>query len=262
VVTKLHLKAYELPQAIIGNTLTFNFDDIEDVATALAEVGPRIDRDVEVVGYVGPADPKLRAECNLCDCRLAVGLECNAYTTSSAVALQKIRPLLEHPIAKRARAQELGQPTTIEHLYFEEEVGFGQRRWLADNVYTNRPRDVAAVLRARMAECPASDAQAVLLYKGSPRLADAACSMTGDFYASYYMLWDNPTEDPVMAQYLRSLYKEIVPLGVGSYINEMDQEGRPGDIKTCYSHSAWIRLQQLRAKWDPAHVFHDFYGAT
>jgi FAD/FMN-containing dehydrogenase len=262
VVTKLHLKAYDLPQAIVGNTLTFAFNDIEDVTAALTEIAPKMDQDVEILGYVGPADPELRAKCPAGDCRLAVGLHSNAYATSGVLADQKVRPLLDHPIAKRAIAKDLGRSTTIERLYFEEELGFGQRRWLADNVYTNRARDIAAVLRARMPECPSSDAEAVLLYKGSPRLHDAACSMTGDFYSSFYMLWDNPTEDPVMSRYLRSLYKEIVPLGVGSYINEMDQEGRPGDIKTCYSQSAWSRLQQLRAKWDPGHVFHDFYGAA
>ena len=31
VVTKLHLKTYPLPKAIVGNTLTFAFNDLQDV---------------------------------------------------------------------------------------------------------------------------------------------------------------------------------------------------------------------------------------
>ena len=96
----------------------------------------------------------------------------------------------------------------------------------------------------------------------SPNNPDAACSVTADFYAACYVIWDNPTDDPVMLGYLRELYAEIVPLGVGSNINEMDQEGRPHQIKSCYTPGAWERFRALRAHWDPTGVFHDFYGIT
>lgn len=262
VVTKLFLKTYELPRAIVHNTITFAFRDLRDVIAALTEIGPRMDSDVEILGYVGPAAPELTAHCGDADCRRAVSLDANAYTGSTADSARKIKPLMEHPIIRRAIAQELGSTTTIEALYFDEELGFSQRRWVADNVFTNRAEDVAAILHERMPSCPSPDAQAVFLYKGNPTLPDAACSTMGDFYASYYVIWDNPTEDPVMLGYLRDLYKEIAPLGNGSNINEMDQEGRPGQVKSCYSRQAWEKLQSLRLKWDPGGVFQNFYGTT
>jgi FAD/FMN-containing dehydrogenase len=260
VVTQLFLKAYELPRAIVHNTITFAFRDLRDVIAALTEIGPKIDPDVEMLGYVGPADPQLTAHCADADCRRTVSLDANAYTTSTAESARKIRPLAEHPIIRRAIAKELGSTTTIEALYFDEELGFSQRRWVADNVFTNRAEDVAAILHERMPSCPSADAQAVFLYKGNPKLPDAACSTMGDFYASYYVIWDNPTEDPVMVQYLRDLYREIAPLGTGSNINEMDQEGRPDQVKSCYSPAAWEKLQSLRLEWDPDGVFQNFYG--
>ena len=259
VVTRLHLKVYPLPAAIVGNTLTFAFTDLVDVMSALAEIAPRIDRDVEVLGYVGPPPEELAAKCG---CRLAVSLDGNAYTDSVATAQRKLQPLTDHPIARRAIARELGHTTTIESLFFEEELGFSQRRWVADNVFTNRPRDVATVLHERMPACPAADSEAVFLYKGSPKMPDAACSTTGDFYAAYYVIWDEPSRDEVMLGFLRELYGKIVPLGVGSNINEMDQEGRPGGIASCYTAAAWGKLKTLRRQWDPNGVFHDFYGIT
>ncbi len=262
VVTKLYLKAYPLPGAIVGNTLTFAFRDLPDVIAALSQIAPRIDRDVEVLGYVGPAPDEFNVGCKDSSCRLAVSLDANAYTDSVATAQRKLRPLIEHPIAQRALTRDLGRTTTIENLYFTEELGFSQRRWVADNVLTNRPHEVAAVLQRRMPACPAADAEAVFLYKGSPRFPDAACSITGDFYAAYYVIWDNPTEDDANLGFLRELYKEIIPLGLGSNINEMDQEGRPHEIKSCYSQRAWEKLRALRARWDPTGVFHDFYGIT
>lgn len=260
VVTRLFLKTYELPRAIVHNTITFAFRDLRDVIAALAEIGPKVDADVEILGYVGPAPPELTAHCRDTDCQRAVSLDANAYTTSPAESARKIGPLMEHPIMRRAIARVLGSTTTIEALYFDEELGFSQRRWAADNVFTNRAADVAAILHERMPGCPSADAQAVFLYKGSPKLPDAACSTMGDFYASYYVIWDNPTEDPVMLGYLRDLYREIVPLGNGSNINEMDQEGRPGGVKSCYTPEAWEKLESLRRKWDPEGVFQNFYG--
>ena len=262
VVTKLRLKAYPLPAAIVGNTWTFRFRDIEDVVSALAEAAPRIDRDVELLAYVGPAGADLSANCQEDGCRLVIALDANAYTSSVEVAERKLRPLMTHSIMQRCIAKQLGQKSTIEQLYFNEELGFGQRRWVCDNVFTNRARDVASVLKARMLSCPAPEAQAVLLFKGRDPWPDAACSMRGDFYAAYYMMWDEPTQDPVMMGYLRDLYREIAPLGVGSNINEMDQEGRPADIKNCYTPEAWSRLAMLRSQWDPQGLFHDFYGRS
>ena len=211
---------------------------------------------------MGPGSPETLANCKARECRLAVSLDANAYTDSIATARRKVHPLLDHSIAKRAIAKELDRTTTIEALYFGEELGFSQRRWVADNVLTNRPREVADALRRKIPECPATDSEAVFLYKGSPGYPDAACSVTGDFYAAYYVIWDNPTEDRVMLDYLRDLYKEIVPLGVGSNINEMDQEGRPEGIASCYTSAAWQKLKELRGHWDPTGVFHDFYGTT
>jgi FAD/FMN-containing dehydrogenase len=262
IVTRFHLKAYNLPRAIIGNTLTFRFSDIVAVSAALAEIAPKIDRNVEILGYVGAAPSDWSAGCAEPGCGLAVYLDANAYVDSKAEAARKLRPLMSHAIITRAKARETGRTSTIEELYFAEELGFSQRRWAADNVFTNRIEEVAHVLQQRMPACPSKDAQAVFLYKGNPKMPDAACSTTGEFYAAYYMLWDNPTEDRVMTDYLADLYREIVPLGVGSNINEMNQEGRPSDIRGCYSAAAWQRLAELRVRWDPGGVFHHFYGLS
>jgi FAD/FMN-containing dehydrogenase len=262
VVTRFALKTYDLPKAIVGNTLTFDFDDLESVAMALAQIAPQVDRNVELLGYVGPAPAELAAKCRTPTCRLAMYLNANAYTSSVASSRKLVAPLFDHPISRRAIASSVGRQTTTEELYFEEELGFSQRRWAGDNVFTNRPADVAAVLRKWMPRCPATDAQAVLLYKGGTHMPEAACSVIGDFYASFYMLWDNPTQDRVMMNYIRDLYAEVSPLGVGSNINEMNQEGRAEAISTCYSAEAWLRMDRLRSEWDPNRVFHDFLGRS
>ncbi|MEP7242716.1 MAG: FAD-binding oxidoreductase [Gammaproteobacteria bacterium] len=262
VVTRLDLQAYDLPKAIVGTTLSFRFSDMAEVADALAQIGPKTDRNVELLGYAGRAPEGLRDKLTPADSNIAMHLHANAYSGSVSEGRRMARHLLEHPIAKRAIARNLGAPKTIEELYFEEELGFSQRRWQGDNIYTNRLRDVVEVLHARMPACPAADSQAVFLYKGVSKMPDAACSTMGDFYAAFYTIWDSSTADGPILDYLAALYGELAPLGTGSNINEMNQEGRREGIAQCYTADAWKRLAELRAKWDPQHVFHDFYGLS
>lgn len=262
VVTKFELQLFDRPHAIVGNTLSFGFSNVESVFEALTQIAPQTPRNVEILSYVGAADPDLLSALRPEDHGLAVHLHANAYVSSAANAKRSTRPLLEHPIASRAAARSIAEEYTIEDLYFAEELTFSQRRWTGDNIFTNRVREVAAVLKARMPARPARDAQAVLLYKGSPKLPDAACSMVGDFYSSFYSLWDDPSEDRRVLDYMVDLYKDMKPFGVGSNINEMNQEGRPEDIPSCFSPEAWQRLRSLRRQWDPQGVFHDFFGAS
>ncbi len=86
--------------------------------------------------------------------------------------------------------------------------------------------------------------------------------MTGDFYVPYYMIWDDPGEDGRASRYLRHLFEALLPLGVGSYVNEANLEGRPGAIIGCYSAQAWKRLRELRRAWDPGGVFCDFFNGA
>jgi FAD/FMN-containing dehydrogenase len=262
VVTRLRLKTYPLPGAIVNNSLTFSIHELENVASALVEIGPRIDRHVELLGYIAPVPADLDRQAPGDDVNLAMYLNANAYSRNAAEARQMVLPLMQHPIARRALDRVVGREVTIENLYFEEELGFGQRRWIADNIFTNRLPEVAEVLRRRMPSSPAPGAAAVFLYKGSPDLPEASCSVVGDFYAAYYMMWDNPTEDAQMMEYIVDLYRELVPLGVGSSIVEMNQEGRSESLSTCYSQAAWKRLADVRRTWDPHGVFHDFYGQS
>lgn len=262
VVTEFELDVYPLPKAIVGTTLSFRFSEIVDVVRALAEIGPRTDRDVEILGYVGLAEdallPHLRPE----DQGLAVHLHANAYLARKRDAAAKARPLLSHAISTRAIARHTGEEYTLEDLFMLEELSFSQRRWTGDNIFTNRLDDVAGVLQKRMPSCPARDAQAVMLYKGSPSLPDAACSTVGDFYSSFYCLWDDPAQDAAILDYIAGLYTDLEAYSVGSNINEMNQEGRPGAIHRCFTPTAWRRLAELRTQWDPKRVFHDFYGAS
>ena len=208
---------------------------------------PQVDRNVELLGYIALAPEELARRSSGPDGHLAMYLNANAYCDDPAEAKRMVEPMMNHAVAQRAFDSTSGRHVTIDELYFEEELSFGQRRWIADNVFTNRLPEVARVLRRQMPTCPAPGAAAVFVYKGSPALPEASCSVIGDFYAAFYMVWDNPTEDTLMMDYIVNLYREIAPLGTGSSIIEMNQESLYVDVDPL-PHRSWLlrRLPALR----------------
>ena len=93
-------------------------------------------------------------------------------------------------------------------------------------------------------------------------MPDAACSTRGRYYAAHYLEWSDAGDEASIRAYSTKVFGDLKRISNGSYINEMDQEGRPEDIHDCYSPEAWERLAKLRKKWDPAGVFHGFYGQS
>lgn len=111
-----------------------------------------------------------------------------------------------------------------------------------------------------MPNSPSRVSAPVILYKGNPQLGYGACQTSGKFYFACYAQWDDPAADEANKNWLIEMYRELQPLGTGSYINEFNQEGRIDQTPECYTAEDWTRLAEVRAKYDPDRIFHTFYG--
>lgn len=263
VVTRFHLQCHALPRAIHALEFVFKVSDLPTVAAAVSEMGQRVDLDVELLTVLERVRPehaeKVRSPD---DGGQAVFLFVMVFADDTAALRRKLQPVLAHPVLSLAVARSDPAPETFETLYQGNEIPFPQKRWQADNIYTNRPVDAARLIQSWLPRCPSDGNAIVLQHKGNPKLPDAACSTTGEFYFSYYMVWDRAEQDQAQNAYHLAFFKEARALASGSYINEFNQEGRPQDIPDCYTPAAWRRLAELRARWDPTGVFHDFFGRS
>jgi FAD/FMN-containing dehydrogenase len=260
VVTRFRLRCFPLPKAIRQHTYLFPFTALADVARAMEEIGPQLPTKVELLLVVAAAPPELADKCKAAGCDQMCILQTVAFVDSEGEALAAMKPMADHPIKASAMVQTLNEPITFEGLYYGNEVPFPQRRYAVDNIYADRLDKAVAVLAERAPLAPSRVTAPVMLYKGSPKLPDGACSTTGNFYVSCYAQWDDPTTDEANKRWLIDLYETLQPLAVGNYINELNQEGRTHRIRECYTPAAWEKLAALRRKWDPAGVFHTFYG--
>ena len=260
VVVRFHLQCFDAPKVIWGATYTFAFSELDEVTRVMDKVVPQLDKDVEVLLSIA-ALPNVAEDAPI-EQRQRIYLDANAFAVSEAEGRRKLALLQRDPLIGRALDRVENRAGSFDRYYSENEAAFPQGYWMGDSIWTDRPMEAIAILKRHIPDCPAPRGTPLLLYMGTNTLPDAACSRIGSFYLAYYLEWDEPNQERPSRTYCRTLFKELKAVAKGSYINEMDQECRPEDIHDCYSPEAWERLAKLRKKWDPAGVFHGFYGQS
>ncbi len=260
VVTRFHLQCFDAPKVIWGATYVLPYSELQAMNEVMAKVAPTLDRDVEILSSVAAIAGKSR---DLpAEERFAVYIDVNAFVDSEAEGRRKIAPITSHPITARATNAILDRAGSYDRYYSDNEAGFPQAHWMGDSIWVDDPTEAVALLSAYIPNCPAPRGTPLILYTGEQTQPDAAVSRYAPYYVAYYLEWDDPADEAPSRAFSRDLFKKLKMIGRGSYINEMDQEGRPEDIADCYSPQAWKRLAQLRKRWDPKGVFHDFYGRS
>lgn len=258
VVVKFYLQCFDAPAVIWGATYVFPFKELDAVTALMNEDVPELDADVEVL-YSTAANPDIPASASPEE-RQLIFLDINAFAASEEEGRRKLAPLTNHPLMEKAVEKLLDRAGSFDQYYTDNEAGFPQSYWMGDNVWLDDPQAGVDILKKHIADCPVPRAATIMLYTGEHNQPNAASSTFGRFYFAYYMEWDEPSEEKASREYCRKVFKEMKNVSNGSYINEMDQEGRPEDLHECYSPEAWAQFSELRTKWDPNSVFHNFYG--
>ena len=257
-VTRFYLQCHPLPDAITTDTYIFHYSELLAVVELMDDLGPEFDPNLEVSTVVVPTPPDLVAKCKGSECDRVVVLSAIAFADTLEKAKTMLSSIANHGATKRALQSILNRPKTMEVLYQGEEEFFPQRRTRADNIYTNRAHEAAQVLSKHMLSSPSTGNTPVILWRGDLSFPDAAYSSTGRFYFAAYAQWDAAGDDIANQIWLKNLYDEVQPFASGYYINAFDRETRSAMTSACFAAPNWTQLKQLRQKYDPDGVFHDF----
>ncbi len=260
VVTNFHLQCYDAPKVIWGTTYVLPFSEFRAVNEFIRDVAPTMDPNVETLWSIAP-NPEV-AEDRPAEERALIFLDVNAFAASENEGRQLLAPLTEHPIATRAIDAITERAGSFDSYYSDNEAGFPQTHWMGDSVWLDDPMDAYDILLEAIRENGAPRALPLMLLVGEHDEPDASASALGRYYFAYYMEWEDPADEQRSREFCLRTFNKLKTVAEGSYINEMDQEGRPEDIHLCYTPEAWKRLNALRAKWDPNGVFHGFYGIS
>lgn len=256
-VTKFYLKCFPLPRKITEDAHFFYIEDFTEVVQAIEEFAPKLDANVEILSVVIPPTPELAHVCKD-KCDKVVAMFAIAFADDEAEYQRMIGPINSHRVIKKSILSFTGHTVSFEDLYQENEGPFPQGRAIADNIYTDRAADLVPVVTKHIVKAPSEKNTPVLVWRGDLDFKDAACSMTGDFYLSCYAQWGGKENDLKNKEWLRLFYDELQPFANGYYINEFDREHRSSQTARCFLPSNWQKIQDLRNKYDPEGVFHNF----
>lgn len=264
VVTRLHLQLYPVPKSIMASSYIFPLAELATVTSTLEAI--RKEHDVSRVEIIAVLmhHPEVPADAPPEQSKICF-FTAFAFEDDEQKARAALRPFAQSPLATKAAAKMEHQPFDFEGLYeryFSLNDPAGRcARYAVDNVLTDQGGQTLHALAQHFRQAPTRDTH--ILAGFNMRLkphADSCFSWIADCFVGCYAIWDDEADDPRNFAWLRQTLPLMDPFASGHYINEVEGRGNPGRYRQCFSDANWQRLQQLRAKYDPAGVFHSYLG--
>lgn len=264
VVTRFHLKLYDLPKAIASSTYVYALEDAEGIARWAVEARAVLPPAVELALLLAPAPPAVPSKPG----ERVVIVAGTAFVDSPDEASRALAPLEGCPARNRCISQEVNRAIPFETLYEGEDAAWpGGHRYAADNLWLDAGfEELLAGLGAQIARAPSAKSLTLATLPPTPpqdsELPDMAFSMLGRVRVDCYSVWEDEADDEANIGWLRDAMKTVVPFSVGHYVAETDLLADPSRAARSFSPAAWKRLTSLRMRLDPHGLFHPYLGGV
>lgn len=262
-VTRFHLEAYPLPKAIRVSSYILPYEELGTMTSTLDRLSPESDPKLEILALLmhnpeAPADapPEKSKICFL------TGF---AFGYSDEESRAMLAPLAQSEVARRALVKEENQPFTLPAMFFKffstAQPGGYMGRYAAEGNFTDEPGKILHELADHFRRAPSPICHVIASYglNLKPR-TDACFSGVGRHYVGCFSIWDEEKDDARGFRWLEEATAIVDPRATGHYPNECELRRHPERIRLCYTEANWKRLRELRAKYDPQGVFHDYLG--
>jgi FAD/FMN-containing dehydrogenase len=185
-----------------------------------------------------------------------------SFADDPAEAAASLAPLGTCPVAGRALAARVAEPTTMAALRAEQTLANPEgHRYLADSAYLVGERaDVVNALGPAFTGLPTAKTFSLWFDMGHApdRPLDMALSLQSDLYFATYVVGEDPSDDEPCRAWIDATMATLEPHSIGCYIGDSDFLRRPD---TFLSDEAFARLTRIRADRDPDGRFPDYLVA-
>jgi FAD/FMN-containing dehydrogenase len=252
VVTRFKLRTFPLPPMIRFSSYSYDLADLESVLTWAMELTPKIPRNLEfIIASYGHDGTGKRAAPR-------VVVNATAFTDSETRAREMLALLDTCPCVKRAlKRREVATVTMEERLEMTSRADPDGMRYAADNIYTDASAaQLVPYMRELFSSLPSAHSHIFWWNWGPLReLPDMALSVQANIYLACYSVWSDEAEDEPMKRWVVDQMKRVEHLAVGSKMNDENMARRPARY---FSDAALARLELLRERLDPQHLFASF----
>ena len=261
VVTRFHLKTYELPAVMVQDTWTFRLDDAEPLLGWLHDVLPTLHITVEPViaatrlPGVPLDDGTVRPEGTV------LLLHTTVMGDSVEQISQRLAPLDACPLKDRRLGHVRGRTTIADENVAQAVQNPTNHRYAVDCCWTNATaHELAPVLSRLWSELPTEHSFAIW-YGWAPTrpLPDMAFSMEANVCLATYAIFSDEADDAKYRGWVRDRTSELALLGEGVYLGDTDFTMR-GDRFISADH--YRRLEEIRAIRDPHRLFCSYLSGT
>jgi FAD/FMN-containing dehydrogenase len=253
VVTRFEVKLYARPKVMMRSDYLYPIEVLDDVLRWARAVQPSVARAMECMVFVrrdlfGHAGPGA----------LVTG---PVLADSREEALDALDLLETCPVVTRAAMREVNIVTELDDLLqgAEDLLYPPGQRWAADNMWTSAPaEDLLPGMRKIAATLPRAPSHMMWMLWGPPQpLPDMAFSKQDDLYIALYAVWQDAAEDAAHQAWVTDHMRSLERFSSGIQLADENLGARPFRF---LADANFARLQELRAKHDPAGLFHSYMG--
>jgi hypothetical protein len=87
-----------------------------------------------------------------------------------------------------------------------------------------------------------------------PSEATAFSHRSTPFVLNVHTRWQDPSDDESCLVWAKKFYDATKPFSQGVYVNFLSNEGEER-VKQAYSATAWMKLVDVKRRWDPGNFF-------
>jgi len=259
VATRLHVDLRALPRAIASSTCVWRLADAAKVAAWLERVTPALDPCVELTLVLGPSPDPVERDAG--SGRVAV-LSATAFAGDATEAARLLAFVESCPSLGGALDRRLVAPVSFDALFDGIDATFTRGdRWTVDDAWSSAPlADVVACLTERLAVAPSRRSFFLCAVRPLPeRRAEGAFSRASDVLVLCYARCAEAGGEPADRAWRDATLAALRPLTAGHYLNESDLAAHPERAAASFSDACWLRLAEVRRRWDPEARFHGFF---
>ncbi|MBI4964268.1 MAG: FAD-binding oxidoreductase [Desulfomonile tiedjei] len=264
VVTRYHLKLYELPKAIAFSSYYYPIGEVGTVARWLESIASKLTPNIELSLFMLSAPPEL-AERG----KIPAGKVCMVTATIFADSMEEaessLKPLDDCPIISKCLSKTIAKPCNFEALFDASgDLWPADHRNHVEAMFSNsKLADVFNAVRDHFLKTPSPTTLIMFAIYTGPNipapLPDAAFSMSARYYGGPWTMWTRAEDDEANTQWHKRCLQLLKPFVAGHYIGETDTVTYPHHVQESYTKSNWKRLQDLRKKYDPDGMFFNYF---
>jgi FAD/FMN-containing dehydrogenase len=255
VITRFELQLYHKPDVILKYDYVFPTDALPSITFLLDTLqenkDERITTSIALMDH--PESPDLPAA------NLTIKIFTDADSPSEAVARSLIAPYVQNELLKDAISKREDQRVEFSDLMYTPDR---TETTTSDNIWTNDAGALAALVEHRQ-NIPHGSHLFVALHHARqtrPFRDDACYSSAGAHFLSAHLSWRDALADADNYRWYAEFNDILRPYGTSHYVNQVDNARHPERIRDSFSPESWLRLAQVRKKYDPDDRFFTHLG--